>query len=50
MMASLPRDAAPAYAQGTTNNYYYSNGSFMTPAQGGGGYQVVSPPMGATVC
>ena len=48
-MASLPRDAAPASAPGTTNNYYYSNGNFMAPTQGGGGYQVVSPPSGATV-
>jgi hypothetical protein len=49
MMTSLPRGASQVSTPSTTNNYYYSNGSFMAPAQGGNGYQVVSPPMGATV-
>ena len=35
MVASLPREAAPAYGPGATP-YYYSNGSFMAPAQSGG--------------
>jgi len=48
MLSSLPRAATAVSAPDTTNNYYYSNGSFMTPTQGSG-YQVVSPPMGATV-
>jgi hypothetical protein len=47
IMTSLPRQAQSASVPATTNNYYYSNGSFMTPSSDG--YQVVAPPMGATV-
>jgi hypothetical protein len=47
LVASLPRQAQSESVLATTHSCYYSNGSFMTPSSGG--YQVVAPPMGATV-
>ena len=46
---SVPRAAQPVYPpEGTTNNYYYSNGNYVAPAPSGG-YQTVPPPMGASL-